>query len=174
MLTRIAICGYMATARLIELAYSQRNVTASGRSEEGSLSRRTYPLIVAVHTAVIGGTLVAGSRPRWGWLTALLALQPLRFWVLATLGRRWNTRGAVAPETEVEAGGPYAYVRHPNYTVVAGELFSLPAAFGLMPLACFATAVNGALIAVRIRDEEHLLSRLPGYREHFDAKPRFL
>jgi methyltransferase len=92
MLIRCAICAYMAVARLIELTFSHANIASSGKTAEGTLSRRTYPLIVAVHAFVIGGTLLSGGRPRNCWLAALVMVQPLRYWVLLSLGRRWNAR----------------------------------------------------------------------------------
>jgi methyltransferase len=164
----------MAAARLIELAYSHRNIGAS-ETREAASSKRLYPLMVVLHTAVLGGTFLLGrKRPRAGWLAALLLVQPLRFWVLKSLGSRWNTRGAVPTAMTVETGGPYAYVRHPNYTVVAVELASLPCAFGLPWLAIAASAINAALMVVRVRDEEALLFELPGYEDHFGDKKRFI
>ena len=172
---RAVVCGFMGLARLVELAWSRRNVEGSGQTRERQWSRRLYPLIVLVHATVIVGTLLFGreraSRP---WLTALLAVQPLRYWVLLTLGRRWNARGAVPVEMDVATTGPYAFVRHPNYSVVAVELASLPAAFGLSRLAIGATVANAALLAMRVHEEESLLFELPGYSEHFEDKPRFL
>jgi methyltransferase len=174
-LIRLTVCGLMATARLLELAWSRRNIARDGRHVEGAWSRRTYPAIVALHAAVIGGTALLGRpRVRAPWLVALILVQPVRAWVLLTLGGRWNVRGAVPAEMTVATSGPYAYVRHPNYSVVAVELASLPAAFGLYALSLGATIVNAVLIAVRVRDEERLLFGLPGYREHFGSRPRFL
>jgi methyltransferase len=164
----------MAAARLVELGISRRNVGSSAPAREGSGSRRTFPLVVALHGGVIGGTLLSGGRARPRWLALLLLVQPLRFWVISTLGRRWNARGAVADSMIIETRGPYTYVRHPNYAVIAIELFSLPAGFGALRLALVASALNALLIAVRVREEEALLSELPGYREHFEGKPRFL
>jgi methyltransferase len=165
----------MAVARLVELRYSGRNIRSQSQASEGETSRRSYPLILLLHTLVIGGTLLRGSpRPRWGWLLLLLAVQPLRLWVLATLGARWNARGVVPQAMDVCTEGPYAFVRHPNYSVVAIELASLPAAFGLGRFAVAASLVNAALLTLRVRDEEALLLQLPGYREHFATKPRFL
>ena len=130
--------------------------------------------MVALHTTVIAGTFLAGGRPRPLWLAGLALLQPLRVWVLVTLGVRWSARGAVATELTVATDGPYAYVRHPNYTVVLAELVFLPLAFGLKRLAVLGFVVNAALLAIRIRDEERLLMRRPGYREHFGDKRRLI
>lgn len=175
MLIRLLACAGMGAARLAELAYSRHNVRSRGRATEGTWTRRTFPLIVAVHAAVILGTALRGRHePRRGWLAALVAVQPLRAWVLLTLGSRWNARAAVPEEMTVETSGPYAFVRHPNYTVVAVELLSLPMAFGLPRLALAASLANAALLACRIPEEEAALMRLPGYREHFGVRARFL
>jgi methyltransferase len=165
----------MAAARLVELAWSARNLRRAGAASEGRWSRQTYPAIVLVHASVIGGTALLGrGRPRPGWLALLALVQPLRLWVLLTLGRRWNTRAAVPCAMTVATGGPYRAVRHPNYTVVVFELAALPLAFGLSALALMAGIVNAALLSVRIAEEEAALQRLPGYTAHFRGKPRFL
>jgi methyltransferase len=172
---RVLVCSLMAAARLVELRVSNRNIGSQPDSREGNWSRRSFPAMVALHTAVMGGTALLGpQKPRFRWLALLLAVQPLRWWVLTTLGKRWNARGAVPCQMEPATNGPYAFVRHPNYSVVALELFALPAAFGLARLATVATACNAALLSVRIREEEALLFQLPGYAEHFGDKPRFI
>jgi methyltransferase len=174
MLIRILVCGFMALARLLELVHSQRNLAAQGPVAEGELSRRSFPLIVALHTGVIVATALRGGRVRTGWLLALAALQPLRVWVLITLGHRWSARGAVAEQLSVATDGPYRYIRHPNYAVVLGELVFLPLAFGLKRVSIVGLIANSALLTIRIRDEERLLLQRPGYEEHFGDKPRLL
>ena len=165
----------MASARLIELRRSRRNVRASGVSDEGRWSRRTYPLMIALHTVVIAGTLFCGQRQPSAWLFALLvAVQPVRLWVLWLLGNRWNTRGSVPRLVRIETRGPYAVIRHPNYLVVCVELFALPLAFGLSRLATVAGIVNGGLLILRIREEERLLMAQPDYRRHFSDNSRFI
>ena len=57
---------------------------------------------------------------------AVLAAEALRWWAVATLGRRWNTRPMVIPGAPVATGGPYRYVRHPNYVAVTIEMAALP------------------------------------------------
>jgi methyltransferase len=174
MLLRFLVCACMGGARLAELALSRRNIQQHAPAREGHWSRQTYPVMVVLHTAVILGTLVFGRRRFLPALLLLLAVQPIRVWVLATLRDRWNTRAAIDPTQPVETGGPYAYVRHPNYTVVAIELAALPLAFRRPGLALAATAVNAALLALRIPEEEAMLETLPGFTDHFATKPRFL
>lgn len=172
---RLIVCAGMGGARVAELVYSRKNMAASGPTQEGVWSKRTYPLIVATHTVVIAGTAWRGrSKVSPSWLVLLLGVQPLRVWVLATLGKRWNTRAAVPGAMDVETGGPYAFVRHPNYAIIAVELFALPMAFGMRRLAILGALANAAALAPRIREEEAALGALPGYREHFSRKKRFV
>ena len=171
---RLLVCAAMGAARLLELALSKRNIEQDPNAEESGENQRIYPLIIAVHTMTIVGTFVFGRKRSLPWLLALFAVQPIRLWVLFTLGKRWNTHGAVSPATEVETGGPYAYIRHPNYAVVIVELLALPMGFRARKLALAATIANAALLSVRIREEEAMLMQLPGYEEHFRHKKRFL
>src|SRR6478752_7249426 len=82
----------------------------------------------------------------------------LGLWILATLGPRWTTRIIVLPGEPLVAAGPYRYLAHPNYAVVAGEIALLPLALHLPLLALIFTALNAAVLAIRIRAEAHALA----------------
>ena len=84
-------------------------------------------------------------------------LQALRTWVLVTLGSRWTTRIIVLPGEALVRRGPYRYVSHPNYWVVAGEIAVLPLVLGLPGYALVFSALNALVIAVRIRFESAAL-----------------
>ena len=176
MLTRLLVCAYMAAARLAELALSRRHLALGepATEAESARSRAIYPAIIAVHTLAIAGTLLSGHRRSKPWLLALFAVQPLRLWVLLTLGRRWNARGAVSPETEVETGGPYAFVRHPNYAIVIAELALLPLVHTAWLTCLTLSALNAFVLWRRIPAEERMLFDVPGYREAMAAKKRFV
>ena len=60
------------------------------------------------------------------------------------------------------ASGPYRYLSHPNYAVVAGEIALLPLALHLPLLALIFTALNAVVLAIRIRIEAHALSAACG------------
>ena len=81
----------------------------------------------------------------------------LKYWAIATLGRRWTFRVLVPPQSTPIGRGPYRFMRHPNYVGVAGEL----AGFALMAGAPFTGAagvlVFTALMRARIRVEERAL-----------------
>ena len=97
----------------------------------------------------------AAVRPFW--LALFCVLQLLRVWVIATLGPRWTTRIVVAPGRPLVAVGPYRWLSHPNYVVVASEIAVLPLCFGLPWFALLFTAFNAAILFVRIRAENRAL-----------------
>jgi len=103
---------------------------------------------------------LAPDRPIDGfWLGLFVLIEIARIWVLATLGRRWTTRIIVLPNAPLVRRGPYRFVNHPNYLVVVGEIAVLPLVFGLWRIALIFTLLNAAVIAIRIREENHALGR---------------
>ncbi len=95
-------------------------------------------------------------------LSLFVALQGVRLWILATLGPRWTTRIIVLPGAPLVASGPYRYFSHPNYAVVAAEIALLPLALHLLLLALIFTALNAAVLVIRIRVEARALSAVNG------------
>ena len=99
-------------------------------------------------------------RPELDGLRALavyLVLQGLRFWVMFTLGKRWTTRIIVLPGEPLVSTGPYRYLAHPNYAVVAGEIATLPLVLGLPWLAVLFSGLNAVILFIRIRAENRAL-----------------
>ncbi len=80
-------------------------------------------------------------------------LQLFRMWILRSLGARWTTRIIVLPGAPLVRRGPYRFVRHPNYLLVAAEIAVLPMVFDLPLYAAVFTALNAAMMWVRIRAE---------------------
>ena len=93
------------------------------------------------------------------WIPAALALaaQGLRWWAISSLGWRWNVRVLVVPGAEPVRSGPYRFMRHPNYLAVAAEMVCVPLAGGAWICALVFSALNAAMLAVRIPTEEHAL-----------------
>jgi methyltransferase len=151
----------VALARLAELALARRNtrrLLAEGAIESG---RAHYPVIVGLHVAWFASLLLllpADSPPRWPWLAFFLLLQPLRIWVLASLGRFWTTRVLTIPNAPLVRRGPYRWLRHPNYLIVELEMIALPLAFGAPVIALIFGLANAAILAWRIRVEERVLA----------------
>ena len=91
-------------------------------------------------------------------LLIYIVLQGFRFWVMWTLGSRWTTRIIVLPGQSPVTAGPYRFLSHPNYAVVAGEIAVLPLALGLPLLATVFTILNAAVLAIRIPAENRALA----------------
>ena len=146
--------------RLGELALSRYNTSkllARGAIEVGA---GHYPLIVSVHAAWLIALWIwgRGESVNLVALTLFIALQGLRVWIIATLGARWTTRIIVLPGEPLVASGPYRYLSHPNYVVVAAEIATLPLALHLPVLAVIFTGLNAAVLTIRIRAETRALS----------------
>jgi methyltransferase len=142
--------------------HNTRRLLARGAVE---LSPRHYPLIVAVHAAWLISLWVFGRHQPVNAiaLAAYVALQGFRCWVLWTLGARWTTRIIVLPGEPLVSAGPYRFLSHPNYAVVAAEIAVLPLALYLPFLAMLFTVLNAAVLAIRIRAENRALA---GRREN--------
>jgi methyltransferase len=155
------VVGLIALQRLAELAYAAGNTRALMQQGAVELGRQHYPLFVLLH----GGLLVAmvllvpPDRPIvWPMLGLLIVLQLGRLWVIATLGRYWTTRLITLPGAPLVAHGPYRFVRHPNYLIVAVEVFTLPLVFDAWPIALAFGLPNLALLWWRIRMEDAALA----------------
>jgi methyltransferase len=94
-------------------------------------------------------------------LALVVASQALRWWCIATLGPRWNTRIVIVPGLPRVAGGPYRWLTHPNYVAVVVEGFALPMVGFAWVTALVFTVLNAGLLTVRIRAENSALDLLP-------------
>jgi methyltransferase len=153
------ILGFVTLQRLGELVLARRNTArllARGGQEAGA---GHYPLIVLLHVAWLAGlwALALDRAPDLVWLAVFVVLQILRVWVIATLGDRWTTRIIVLPAAPLVASGPYRFVSHPNYCVVAAEILVLPLVFGLVWYSLVFSVLNGLVLWLRIRTEEAAL-----------------
>lgn len=163
----VAVLAFVTVQRLAEVVYARTNEARLKRSGGIEHGASHYPLILALHAAWLSTLWLSGSgiRPHVGWLAVFALLQVLRAWVLVTLATRWTTRIIVLPGVPEIRSGPYRFLAHPNYAVVAAEIFVLPMAFGLTAHAIIFSALNAAVLAVRIRAENAALSgsrTLPG------------
>ena len=157
----LAVLVFVSLQRLGELALARRN-TARLLAQGGiEVAPGHYPLIVLLHGAWLAGLWwLAWSAPvNLAWLAFFAVFQLLRLWVLATLGLRWTTRIIVLPGAPLVREGPYRFLDHPNYWVVAGEIMVLPLVFGLVWYGVVFSLLNAALLMVRIRAENRALAR---------------
>jgi methyltransferase len=163
------LVGLVGLERLAELVVSTRNAAWSmGRGGRES-GQGHYPVMVVLHTGLLVGALVEAwvRRPdvapllAWSMLALVLASQALRWWCIATLGRRWNTRVIVVPGLAPVRSGPYRFLGHPNYLAVVVEGLALPLVHAAWATALVFTLANAVLLTVRIRAENAALATLP-------------
>lgn len=161
------VMALVGLERVAELVVARRNAAwslANGGIEHG---RAHYPAMVVLHTGFLFGAVAEVAlldRPFVPWigipcLVAAVAAQALRWWVIATLGRRWNTRVIVIPGLAPIDGGPFRYLRHPNYLAVVTEGIALPMIHGAWITALAFTVLNALLLRERIRVEDRALGR---------------
>jgi methyltransferase len=157
----VILLAYITVQRLAELWWARQNETrlmASGGVEYG---HSHLPLMILFHAAWTAGLwLFAYDRPvEPFFLASFVVLQMARFWVLATLGRRWTIRIIVIPGERLVARGPYRFFRHPNYAVATGEIAVVPLALGLPAYALIFSVLNAGMLAIRITAENAALLR---------------
>ena len=163
------LVALVGVERLAELVVSKRNAAwslARGGVETGFSH---YPFMVVLHTGLLVGALVEAyvRKPSvpgalaWSMLVVVLLSQGLRWWCIATLGPRWNTRVIIVPGLAPVTSGPYRFFSHPNYVAVVAEGVALPLVHAAWITAVVFTVLNAGLLTVRIRVENAALATLP-------------
>lgn len=162
-----ALVALVALQRLVELRVGRRNLRralARGAVEAG---REHYPWMVALHASFLAACLLetwALSRP-WNptlgavMLAVLAVATAVRYWVIVSLRGRWTTRVVYVPGDPLVATGPFRWMRHPNYAVVAAEVLALPLVHGAWLTAVAFSAANALLLRRRVAVEDQLLRR---------------
>jgi methyltransferase len=176
----LAILAALGAERILELIISARNARwafARGASESGA---GHYPAMAAFHTLFIlscAGEAIILKRTfpgvvGWIALCGALCAQGLRYWAVATLGRRWNTRIIVLPGIAPVTSGPYRFMRHPNYLAIVIEMVCVPMIYNCRLTAIVFSAGNLLLLRVRIKAEECALGA--PYQQQFSSLPRLI
>ncbi len=161
-LAAVLLLTFVTVQRLGELVLARRNtrrLLARGAHEVGA---EHYPLIVALHAAWLVGLWCLGWDERVDplWLAVYALLQVFRGWILASLGERWTTRIIVLPGEPLVRRGPYRFLPHPNYLLVAAEIAVLPLVLGQGWWALVFSVLNALVLWIRIRAEGRALAPL--------------
>lgn len=141
---------------------NERGLRAQGALEPADDVYRTmawaYP---ASFVAMAAEGFLAGS-PRWivaAGMVTFAAAKGIKYWAMASLGRRWTFRVLVLPGAPLVTSGPYAWLRHPNYVGVAGELVGFGLAAGAIVTGLLSVAGFAWLLRRRIAVEDRALGR---------------
>jgi methyltransferase len=156
------VLSLVTLQRLGELVLARANTAKLLARGAREIAAGHYPMLVAMHTAWLISLWVWGLDQAVDLfaLSIFIVLQGLRVWVIATLGSRWTTRIVVLPDQPLVASGPYRYLSHPNYVVVAAEIAVLPLALHLPLIAMVFTSLNAVVMVIRIRAEGRALATL--------------
>ena len=160
--------------RLIEVRLSNRHAAWSFEQGGKEFGRGHYPFMVVLHTGLLLACVVEAwwlertFDPALGYSMLALAVlcQAGRWWCIQSLGQRWNTRVIIIPGLPPVQRGPYRWIRHPNYVIVALEGAALPCIHGAYGTAIAFSILNAGLMVVRIRCENNALATLPPHLEH--------
>ncbi len=157
-----ALLVYVIVERLLELVIARRNTArlmARGAVEAGAAH---YPVMIVMHVswlvAIVAWAAVTPRDVSVPLLALFLLLQMFRIWVMLSLGEYWTTRIITLPDAPLVRRGPYKFLRHPNYVVVVLEIALLPLVFGAWQIAVVFSVLNAAMLWVRIRAEDEVLS----------------
>lgn len=175
-----AFLGALAVERMFEVWLSRKNAEWAVSQGAVEVGERHFRVMSLMHTAFFAACaaevlLLGRAFPGavgYVALAAAVGSQGLRYWAISTLGRRWNVRIIILPSQPPVVGGPYRFIRHPNYVAVCVELLAVPLIHGAWATAAIFTALNAAMLYVRIRAEENALGAR--YEEAFARTPRFV
>ncbi|MBB6254327.1 isoprenylcysteine carboxyl methyltransferase family protein [Nitrospirillum iridis] len=159
------VVALLAIQRLAELRVANRNTRRLLDQGGQEVGRAHYPLFIVLHSAWLAALflLIPADAPIvWPLVALLIPLQLMRYWVIRTLGPYWTTRIITLPRAPLVQGGPFRFLRHPNYCVVVAEIAAVPLAFGAWRLALVFSLANALLLAHRIRVEESALASRRG------------
>ncbi|GAA2075813.1 isoprenylcysteine carboxyl methyltransferase family protein [Pseudolysinimonas kribbensis] len=171
--------------RIVELVISRRNAAWAFARGGVESARGQLPWMIALHVGMLVGAVAEVwllGRPfipwlGWPMLAIALGCQFARYTMVQALGRRWNTRVIVVPGMPPVAAGPYRWMRHPNYLVVAIEGVALPLVHAAWITAIAFTVLNAVLLlGFRIPAENRALelgaTAISGLRRDASADDR--
>jgi len=123
-----------------------------------------YQMMQVAYPAVFLAMIVEGVRRGdsacfAAGLALFAAAKALKWWAILSLGPAWTFRVIVVPGARLAASGPYAYVRHPNYVAVAGELVAVTLMTGAAIAGPVGTVLFALLMWKRINVEDAILPR---------------
>jgi methyltransferase len=153
-------------AEAIRSASNERGLRAAGAIEPAddvyAMMQVAYPACFVAMLAEAWLRGAAMNRVAVMGATIFVLAKALKYWCIATLGRRWTFRVLVPPGSHLTRRGPYRVLRHPNYLAVAGELAGFGALAQAPVAAVCALVLFGALLVARIRVEERALGLRSG------------
>jgi methyltransferase len=125
------VVGFMLAELRLSLRNERRLRAAGAIEPPGDVYRVMavlYPasfVLMAIEGAWRASSASApAAGPSWAASGVVLfaASKVLKYWAIRSLGERWSFRVLVQPGRPLVRTGPYAFLAHPNYVAVVGEL----------------------------------------------------
>lgn len=178
----IVLLALVGAGRILELWISRRHQKLLFARGARILREPNYPWMVFVHTAVLvaaGLEVILLQRPLIPALAISMSIlfvlaNALRWWVIRILGDHWNVQLVDSTRLGVVTGGPFRWVRHPNYVGVFVELVSLCLIHTAWMTAILTGVGYAMVLRSRLEIEDRALMADPEYRATMGDKPRFL
>jgi methyltransferase len=178
----LGLLSAVALGRVLELKLSRRNQLRLAEAGSSQAAEPGYIWMVLFHSAVLIGCafeVVKLERPLIPALAipalgVFFAANGMRWWVIATLGSRWNTQIMSPSKLGIVAAGPYRWIRHPNYTAVFLEMLALPLIHTAWIVASVGAVVHLVILSRRVALEEQVMMQDRAYQAAFASKPRFI
>lgn len=177
----LVLFGAVVGQRIAELRIAKRNERYLKQLGAVEYGHAQYKWIVLMHVAFLCcwffDVAVHHHQPaRWFVVPLVLFLvaQGVRLWAIRSLGPFWNTKVFVVPNMTVVTRGPYRFLRHPNYVVVAIEILTLPLIFQAYETAALFTLLNAIVLSFRIPLEEKALGAHADYNTSMQFTAKFV
>ncbi|WP_110112312.1 isoprenylcysteine carboxylmethyltransferase family protein [Bacillus sp. CGMCC 1.16541] len=171
----------LAIQRMMELFIAKRNEKWMKKQGAIEVGQTHYKWIVIVHMCFFLSLFIEVQWFQkvvsnwWVWLTLLFVIvQAARVWAISSLGKYWNTKIIILPEADVVLKGPYKFIKHPNYVIVAIEFIVIPLLFHAHITMILFSVLNVAILSVRIPSEEKALKLFTNYETSTQQHRRFI
>jgi len=155
---------YLIVMRVVELIVARLNEVYQKNRGAIEIKDPYYSLIILTHSLFFIALIFESYfNHKWEepisliWLTLFILVQLFRYWCLFSLGRYWNTKVIVQPNSQLVKKGPYKWINHPNYIVVGLEFLIIPILFQAYGTAIIFFTLHLLLMRKRIPLENRAL-----------------
>jgi len=114
----------------------------------------------------------------WRWFGALVFACSLVLltWIHVSLGKNFSSELRIRSDQQLVTWGPYAYVRHPMYSVIFLTITGMALLSANWMIGASGLAVIALVVSLRTAKEEQMMTRAFGdrYRQYAGITPRFV
>src|ERR1035438_1356012 len=154
--------NFVILLRVGELILSKWNEKWLLMNDAIEYGHKHYPFIVGLHVLFFISLIVEYVTQETTsfslfFLVSYFILILFKVWIIASLGKFWNTKIFRIPDVPLIKKGPYKYLKHPNYMAVIAEIAIIPLTFHLYFTAIIFTLLNLIMLYVRVKEENKAL-----------------